>query len=132
MCVIPKGDKKCFCIGMVIVSLLLVASGVLYLLKSQLKDNQFYSITLCFALVLFWIFLYGYFRGYNTCNRIQRGAKLGAATVDWATSYQQDLLARQHGGVIYVGQTDQKQEKMLKVADEIRKDEWSGKLDAPN
>ena len=129
MCVIHKGDKKCLLFGIIFSLLLGGAGGVLYFIKGE---NEYTKPMAAFALLFLWIFIWGYFKGYNLCNRIASGAELGAATVDWVTSYQQDLLARQHGGVIYIGETDKKMDKVLKIASDHRRDEQSGKMDAPH
>jgi len=134
MCYIRKGSCKHFIIGGLIPSVLLALGGLyffIFLNTEKSEGRSIYGIFWTFSIVWILIFILGYFRGYNPCNRIMRGIERGNDLIKYVDVLQKESRVNKYGGVIYVGEEDDKREKLQNGIIKDMKDEWSGKLDKP-
>ena len=132
MCIIPKGSCKCFLLAGLIPSLLLALGGLyyfLYLNNEKSDGRSIYGIIWTFSVVWLLIFIFGYFRGYNACNRIERGIQRGNDLNNYVNCLQKESRVNKNGGIIYVGEEDYLREKLQNNIIKDMKDERSGKLD---
>ncbi len=60
-----------------------------------------------------------------------RGIERGNDLIKYVDVLQKESRVNKYGGVIYVGEEDDKREKLQNGIIKDMKDEWSGKLDKP-